>query len=155
MPRNLIKKKTEPGVVAYPVTLEDLRQRTGIISPPMNDLLDRYGFGGQIGVDSSGNSAVDSEVAAAFLTAYEVAAESRAAKRAAYEHFLAEREARKRRERQGKFEAERSAAAARAKKQSEALKTEREKERERLERQQAKKDKGDFVTFEEWERSVG
>jgi hypothetical protein len=71
--------------------LDELKRRSRIVEPPIETMLERYGFADEIGVNDYGAAAVPVEVAAQFLGAYEDATASRAGQRSAYENFLNER----------------------------------------------------------------
>ncbi len=73
------------------VTLYELTRRSQIVEPPIETMLERFGFADAIGVNDTGAAAVPVEVAAQFLGKYEDVTASRARQRSAYESFLRER----------------------------------------------------------------
>ena len=84
----MVRKKTE---ISDAVTLDELKRQSQIVEPPIEVMLERFGFAGEIGVNDYGFATVPVEVAAQFLGAYEDATASRARQRSAYEKFLNER----------------------------------------------------------------
>lgn len=82
------RKKTE---ISDAVTLDELKRQSQILEPPIEVMLERFGYGNVIGVNDTGFAAVPVEVAAQFLGAYEDATASRARQRSTYEKFLMER----------------------------------------------------------------
>jgi hypothetical protein len=83
----MVKKKE----IADAMTLDELRRQSQVYDPPIEVMLERFGFADQIGVNATGGVAISVEVASEFLGAYEASKTSRARKRSAYEAFLRER----------------------------------------------------------------
>ncbi len=73
------------------VTLAELTRRSQIVEPPIETMLERFGFADEIGVNDTGSAAVPVEVASEFLGAYEAKKTSRVRQRSAFEAFLRER----------------------------------------------------------------
>ncbi len=84
----MVKKQK---VIADAMTLDELRRRSQVYEPPIETMLERFGFADQIGVNDTGGAAVPVEVASEFLGAYEASKTSRARQRSAYESFIRER----------------------------------------------------------------
>ncbi len=84
----MAKKKTE---ISDAVTLRELKAQSQIMEPPIEVMLERFGYAEQIGVNDTGQAAVPVEVASEFLGDYQKANGSRARQRSAYEAFLRER----------------------------------------------------------------
>ena len=84
----MVKKKNE---IADAMTLDELRRQSQVYEPPIEVMLERFGFADAIGVNDTGGAAVPVEVASEFLGAYQEATASRARQRSAYEAFLMER----------------------------------------------------------------
>ncbi len=84
----MVKKQK---VIADAMTLAELQRQSQVYEPPIETMLERYGFADAIGVNDTGGAAVSVEVASEFLGAYADATASRARKRSAYEAFLMER----------------------------------------------------------------
>ena len=84
----MAKKKNE---ISDAVSLYELKAQSQIVEPPIEVMLERFGYGKDIGVNDVGMAAVPVEVAAQFLNTYEQARVSRSHQRNAYEGFLRER----------------------------------------------------------------
>ncbi len=84
----MVKKQNE---IPDAMTLAELRRQSQVYEPPIETMLERFGFADQIGVDATGAVAVPVEVASEFLGAYQEATASRVRKRSAYESFIRER----------------------------------------------------------------
>ncbi len=89
----MARVSSKPGPIVNAITLGELRTKTGIIAPPLDVVLARYGFDDEIGVDLYGEAAVDVEVAARFLSDYAQAAASRQSKLESYKQHLREKRA--------------------------------------------------------------
>ena len=124
----MARKKTE---ISDAVTLNELTRQAQVVDPPIEVMLDRYGYAEEIGVDEYGMAAVPVETASEFLGAYEEAKVSRSRKWDAYQEFLQDRRV----------------AISRA-----ALDARREAE---IHRQAAKVVDDEAPTFEEWEAEHG
>ena len=87
-------KKTEPQPIKEAmVTLDDLRQQSGILAPDMTTMLGRYGFGDHIGENYAGKASVPIETAAEFLGKLESARDVKSRRWTAYQAYLQERRA--------------------------------------------------------------
>ncbi len=84
----MVKKKKE---IADSMTLDELQRQSQVYHPPIETMLERFGFADAIGVNDTGGAAVPVEVASEFLGAYEASKTSRARQRSAYESFIRER----------------------------------------------------------------
>ncbi len=82
------KKETE---IADAMTLAELQRQSQVYDPPIETMLERFGFADEIGVNDTGSAAVPVEVASEFLGAYEATKTSQVRQRSAYEAFLRER----------------------------------------------------------------
>ncbi len=82
------KKETE---IADAMTLAELQRQSQVYDPPIETMLERFGFADEIGVNDTGSAAVPVEVASEFLGAYEATKTSRVRQRYEYEKFLRER----------------------------------------------------------------
>ena len=82
------KKETE---IADAMTLAELQRQSQVYDPPIETMLERFGFADEIGVNDTGSAAVPVEVASEFLGVYEATKTSRVRQRHEYERFLRER----------------------------------------------------------------
>ena len=84
----MVKKKKE---IADAVRLDELQRQSGVLNPPIEVMLERFGLADQIGVNDYGAAAVPVEVATEFLGAYEQGKGSQGRQRYEYQNFLKER----------------------------------------------------------------
>ncbi len=82
---------TKKKEISDAITLYELKAQSQIMEPPIEVMLERFGYGDEIGVDGTGAAAIPVEVASEFIGAYEASNTSRARQRAGYEVFLRER----------------------------------------------------------------
>ncbi len=150
----MAKKKTE--VIEKAVTLDDLRISSGIIAPDMTTMLDRYGYGDQIGENYAGKSSVPVETAAEFLGEFNSASDIKSKRWVAYQSYLQKRRQEIAAKRREKTQKQQDALIARDKKVAEQVaKAKAEVKAAALAAEAAKNPDDEPLTFDEWDEQYG
>ncbi len=152
----MAKKKTELEVIENAVTLDDLRISSGILSPDMTVMLDRYGYGDQIGENYEGKSSVPVETAAEFLGKFNSANDIKSKRWTAYQAYLQKRRAELAAKRREKTQKQQDALIAREKKMVEqAAKARADVKAAALAAEAAKNPDEEPLSFDDWEAKYG
>ena len=150
----MAKKQTGPKVIAEAITLDELRVKTGILDPTIQTMLDRYGYGDEIGEDYKGDSAVPVETASEFLGRYEEAKTVKSARWQAYQAYLQERRAKLQQKRREKAEKQREAVEARQKKWADETRKNAARKQAAIDAA-AQPEEAQPLSFDEWEKKHG
>lgn len=148
-------EKTELQQIVDAVTLDDLRQQSGIMAPDMTVMLDRHGYGKHIGKNYAGEASVPIETAAEFLGKLESEKDVKSRRWTAYQSYLQKRRQEIAAKRREKAQKEIEALEARHRKMADQAAKAKVQAREVLAAEAAKNADQEPLAFDEWDAQHG